>query len=82
VAIKNGQSRDTDNIGHTRNRTKTNKSQNHNTENKKDEHEIAYRSDSCIMVTVEIVMRTGDKLKKQIVRETRRSNHEWTIQRH
>ena len=30
--IKNGQSRDTGNIGHTRHRTKTNKTQ-HNTEN-------------------------------------------------
>ena len=32
--IKNGQSRDTDNIGHTRHRTKTNKTQKHNTETK------------------------------------------------
>jgi hypothetical protein len=29
--IKNGQSRDTDNIGHTRYRTKTNKTQKYNT---------------------------------------------------
>ena len=32
-AIKNGQSRDTGNIGYTRHRTKTNKTQKHNTEN-------------------------------------------------
>jgi len=31
-SIKNGQSRDTDNIGHTRHRTKTNKTQKHNQE--------------------------------------------------
>jgi len=31
--IRNGQSRDTGNIGHTRHRTKTNKTQKHKTEN-------------------------------------------------
>jgi hypothetical protein len=33
-AIKNEQSIDTDNIGHTRHRKKTNKTQNHNTTQK------------------------------------------------
>jgi hypothetical protein len=36
-AIENGQSRDTGNIGYTRHRTKTNKTQKHNTGNLKDE---------------------------------------------
>jgi len=35
--IKNGQPRDTANIGHTRHRTTTNKTQKHNTKNLKDE---------------------------------------------
>jgi hypothetical protein len=34
---KNGQPRHTDNIGHTRHRTTTNKTQKHNTKNVKDE---------------------------------------------
>jgi quinol monooxygenase YgiN len=35
--MKNGQSRETGNIGYTRHKTKTNKTKKHNTENWKDE---------------------------------------------
>jgi len=39
MTIKNGQSRDTGNIGHTRNRTKTKQNKKHNTKTKTEKTE-------------------------------------------
>ena len=74
----NGQSRDTGNIGYTRNRTKTKKA-NKRQRKPKGQSRMDNPETLATLGTQEI----GRRQRKQInVRENRRGNQEWTIQRH
>ena len=76
-AIKNGQPRETTNIGYTRHRTKKNKA---NKRQRKQKGQS--RMDNPEKLPTLGKQDTGRRKTKQInVRENRRGNQEWTIQR-